>query len=62
MKDKLASRRENHVNNHKPLIPNRQTVKAIEAVRRGELTAVNSVEELFKSLNDGQPDTVLKMQ
>ena len=62
MKDKLASRRENRVNNHKPLIPNRQTAKAIEAVRRGELTTVNSVEELFRSLNNGRPDIILKVQ
>jgi hypothetical protein len=33
------------------LQPNEETRKAIEAPRRGELTGVSSVEELFASLN-----------
>lgn len=34
-----------------PLIPNEETIEAIKAARRGELTTVGSVEELFASLN-----------
>ena len=34
-----------------PLVPNEETNEAIEAARRGELTTVRSVEELFASLN-----------
>ena len=34
-----------------PLIPNDETIEAIKAARRGELTTVGSVEELFASLN-----------
>jgi DNA-damage-inducible protein J len=34
-----------------PLIPNEETIEAIKAVRRGELTTVGSVGELFASLN-----------
>jgi DNA-damage-inducible protein J len=32
-------------------VPNAETVEAIEAVRRGEVTTCNSIEELFESLN-----------
>jgi DNA-damage-inducible protein J len=34
-----------------PLVPNEETVEAIKAARRGELTAVGSVDELFASLD-----------
>jgi DNA-damage-inducible protein J len=34
-----------------PLVPNEETIEAIKAARRGELTTVGSVEELFASLN-----------
>ena len=34
-----------------PLVPNDETIEAIKAVRRGELTTVGSVDELFVSLN-----------
>ena len=34
-----------------PLIPNEETIEAIKAARRGELTTVGSVEELFASLD-----------
>jgi DNA-damage-inducible protein J len=34
-----------------PLIPNEETIEAIRAARRGELTTVGTVEELFASLN-----------
>jgi DNA-damage-inducible protein J len=34
-----------------PLIPDEETIEAIKAARRGELTTVGSVEELFASLN-----------
>jgi DNA-damage-inducible protein J len=34
-----------------PLIPNEQTIEAIKAVRRGEVSRVASVDELFARLN-----------
>jgi DNA-damage-inducible protein J len=34
-----------------PLIPNAETVQAIEAARRGELVAAGTIEDLFKNLN-----------
>ena len=34
-----------------PLVPNDETIEAIKAVRRGEVTTVGSVDELFESLN-----------
>jgi DNA-damage-inducible protein J len=34
-----------------PLVPNEETIEAIKAVRRGEVTRVGSVDELFASLN-----------
>jgi DNA-damage-inducible protein J len=34
-----------------PLIPNAATIEAIKAARRGELTTVGSVDELFADLN-----------
>jgi len=34
-----------------PLIPNEETIEAIRAARRGELTTVGTVEELFASLD-----------
>jgi len=34
-----------------PLIPNAETVEAMKAVRRGDVTTVHSVDELFASLN-----------
>lgn len=33
------------------LIPNDETIEAMKAARRGEMTKVNSVKELFESLN-----------
>lgn len=36
-----------------PLIPNAETIAAMEAARRGELTTYRSKEELFASLNAG---------
>ena len=34
-----------------PLVPNAETVEAMKAARRGELTEVKSVKELIESLN-----------
>lgn len=34
-----------------PLIPNAETIAAMEAARRGEVVAVGSVEELLADLN-----------
>jgi DNA-damage-inducible protein J len=34
-----------------PLIPNRETVEAMKAARRGELITVGSIKELLSSLN-----------
>ena len=34
-----------------PLIPNEETVEAMQAVRRGDVTTVHSIPELFASLN-----------
>jgi DNA-damage-inducible protein J len=34
-----------------PLVPNEDTIEAIKAVRRGEVTSVGSVDALFESLN-----------
>jgi len=34
-----------------PLIPNAETIEAMKAVRRGDVTTVHSVDELFASLN-----------
>jgi hypothetical protein len=33
------------------LVPNRETIAAIQAVRRGEVVTVDSIDALFKSLN-----------
>jgi DNA-damage-inducible protein J len=34
-----------------PLVPNKETIEAIEAARRGELTTVGSAENLLDRLN-----------
>ncbi len=34
-----------------PFVPNAETVEAMEAVRRGDVTTVHSIDELFASLN-----------
>ena len=34
-----------------PLIPNAETIKAMKAARRGELTTVKDIDELFERLN-----------
>jgi DNA-damage-inducible protein J len=34
-----------------PLLPNAETIEAMEAARRGDVTTVHSVDELFASLN-----------
>jgi DNA-damage-inducible protein J len=34
-----------------PLVPNAETIKAMKAARRGELTTVHSARELFESLD-----------
>jgi DNA-damage-inducible protein J len=34
-----------------PLIPNAETIEAMEALRRGDVTTVHSVDDLFASLN-----------
>lgn len=34
-----------------PLVPNEETIEAMKAARRGELTEVDSVEALLPSLN-----------
>lgn len=34
-----------------PLIPNAETIEAMESARRGEVTRVGSIDELFASLN-----------
>ena len=35
-----------------PLVPNEETIEAMKAVRRGELTSVGSTKELLASLNE----------
>jgi DNA-damage-inducible protein J len=35
----------------KPLVPNRETIEAIKAVERGEVTTVGHPRKLLKSLN-----------
>jgi len=35
-----------------PLIPNKETIAAMKAARKGEVTAVGSVDDLLDSLND----------
>jgi DNA-damage-inducible protein J len=35
-----------------PLVPNKKTIEAMKAARRGKLVAVGSVDNLFESLND----------
>lgn len=34
-----------------PLVPNRETIEAMKVARRGDVTAVGSVEELMADLN-----------
>jgi DNA-damage-inducible protein J len=34
-----------------PLVPNAETIKAMKAARRGELTAVDNIDNLLESLN-----------
>jgi len=34
-----------------PLVPNAETIKAMKAARRGELTTVDNVDNLLESLN-----------
>ena len=36
-----------------PLIPNAETIKAMKAARRGELTKVGPPDQLLASLNEG---------
>lgn len=36
-----------------PLIPNAETIAAMKAIRRGELTVVGSPRKLLESLNEG---------
>jgi DNA-damage-inducible protein J len=36
-----------------PLVPNAETIDAMKAARRGELTTVGSPADLLKSLNAG---------
>lgn len=35
-----------------PLVPNEETIEAMKAARRGEVTSVGSTEELLASLNE----------
>ena len=35
-----------------PLVPNEETIEAMKAARRGELTKVGSTEDLLASLNE----------
>lgn len=35
-----------------PLVPNAETIKAMKAARRGDLTTVHSAKELFENLDD----------
>ena len=35
-----------------PLIPNKETIKAMRAARRGKVVKAGSVDDLFASLND----------
>jgi DNA-damage-inducible protein J len=35
-----------------PLVPNEETIDAMKAARRGELTTAGSPSDLFKSLNE----------
>jgi hypothetical protein len=39
-----------------PIIPNAETIEVIQSVRRGEVTRVRSVEELFVALNQDCED------
>lgn len=34
-----------------PLVPNQETIAAMEAARRGETVAVNGIDDLFQELN-----------
>lgn len=34
-----------------PLVPNRETIEAMKAARRGELVSVGSIDNLFSDLN-----------
>jgi DNA-damage-inducible protein J len=36
-----------------PMVPNAETVEAMKAARRGDLTTAGSADELLKSLNAG---------
>jgi DNA-damage-inducible protein J len=36
-----------------PLVPNEETIEAMEAARRGELINVGSIDDLFAELNAG---------
>lgn len=36
-----------------PLVPNEETIEAMKAARRGELTEVGSPDDLVASLNEG---------
>jgi hypothetical protein len=45
-----------------PLVPNRETIEAMKAVRRGEVVTVGSVEELLVELNDDAPKRFQKKQ
>lgn len=35
-----------------PLIPNKETIAAMKAARRGELTTVNNIDDLLADLNE----------
>ncbi len=39
-----------------PLIPNKETVKAMKAARRGKVVKVGSVDNLLANLNDDEDD------
>ena len=43
----------------KPLVPNKETIEAMEAARRGELTKVGHPRNLLKSLNTDENDPIL---
>lgn len=44
-----------------PLVPNAETIEAMKEARRGELIAVNNVDDLFESLNSTDKDETDKI-
>jgi len=59
-KRRVAEKRLEIVTSTLPIIPNAETIKAIEAVRRGGVHTVRSVDELLVALNrNGEDQAVI---